>query len=92
LPAVHQQAGEQLHGAFPLIPVADMYSMAGGGGGRAAGSLSSLDGCLLVRADDDVAFPAQLLRSLVQVENGDRLLKEPRIRGLLPAAILPGLI
>ena len=75
LPAVHQQAGEQLHGPFPLIPVADMYSMAGRGGGRAAGSLSSLDRCLLVRADDDVAFPAQLLRSLVQVENGDRLFK-----------------
>src|SRR5262245_26305307 len=91
LPAVHQQASEQLHSAFALVPVADMHRMTRANWRRTAGGFSGLDRGFLVRANDDVAFPVQLLRSLVQVENRDRLFKEPRIRGLLPAAILPGL-
>src|SRR5262245_59773988 len=90
-PAVYQQAGEQLHGTLAVIPVADMQGMPRTRRSRTARGFSSLDRGLLVRADDDVALPAQLLRALVQVQNRDGLFQESRISRPLPAAILPGL-
>jgi hypothetical protein len=44
-PAVHQEAGKQLHRAFALVPIAHMQGMAGPRGGRAACGLPSLDRC-----------------------------------------------
>src|SRR5262245_16522581 len=54
-----------------MISVADMQGMPRTSRGRPAGAFASLDRGLLVRADDEVALPAQLLRSLVQVQNRD---------------------
>jgi hypothetical protein len=88
---VDQQAGKQLHGAFSLVAVAEVRRPAGAGRRRAPAGLASLDGCLLVGADDDVAFPGERVRPLVEIQNGDRLLQEPRVGRLLPAAVLPGL-
>jgi len=90
LPLVDQQAGKQLHRPFAVVPVAYTHGEAVASGDCAALGLPGLNRGLLVRADDDVALPAQALRPLMQLQDGNGLLQKPGISRLLPAAILPG--
>ena len=88
---VHQQAGEQLHGASALIAIGHVYRAAGVRGRCASAGLPGLDGGLLIRADDHVALPGQRLGALVERQDRDGPFQEARVSRPLPAVVLPGL-
>jgi predicted amidohydrolase YtcJ len=89
LAGVHQQGGEQLHGAPALIAVWHMHRAAGPRRGRAAAGLPGLDGRLLIRADDKVALPGQPLGALVEAQDGDGAFQKAWVGWPLPAVVLP---
>src|SRR5262249_46219550 len=88
---VHQQAGEQLPGAPTLIPIGQVHGAAGPRRRRAPARAPGLDRRLLIRADDQVAFPGERLGALVEGQDRDGPVQKAWVSGPLPAVILPGL-
>ena len=88
---VHQQAGEQLHGASALIAIGHVDRAAGVRGRGAPAGLPGLDGGLLIRADDHVTLPGQRVGALVERQDRDGPFQKTRVSRPLPAVVLPGL-
>lgn len=91
LAGVDQQPGEQIQHALAHVTSSVAHRFSRTGRIDSAGSGQGLDTGLLICTDEDLSPSGKGSRPLVKIQHHRGLLKELRVRRLLPGVALPGL-
>lgn len=88
---MHQESGEKIGDAQPLVATPALQGFAWAGGNNPAGNTQGLDAGLFIRTDEDFPAFGQFLGLLVKIEDDGGSFQKQRVGRLLPGAMLPGL-